>query len=635
MKNKLIGMGIILLAFILTIPSVYQRVQVEEANKTYEYIIPFQLVESWLKTDPTLSEDDVYAGLSDAGIHSISLEPQTIRSLEQKGLISAVNSIRMREHIILNQLEKLDDPIFTNGLFVHPENGFEFEEVANKLFEEVRPVSINGVEYIFIPGSQEQILSTMIGYDQEAVETLSAQGFNTVLRLTNLTDEVQLNLIVDELISLKADNRNKVLFTGQQLPGYPETEKLKTYANQLSDAGYSLMFIELAKQAGFTEMAYTMDLDVIRLHSLSINSGERSINSERIIRAVKERNIRAIFLNTSIADAGEAIEELSEITSSVQDGLPDFYQAGESSTYKKIEVAKWQIIMALIGSIAFLASAISSIFQRRILTLLTAGSLSILALAYVVLSLPIILKLFALMMAVGVPVYAIMLRHNPQEKWYLVKAYLKAVGTTFIGIWFIIVLLNGNQFILGIDSFRGVKAVYIIPIAFASANAIWWIIRDHLQKLLKIDVKFLNINVKYWHLLIFVVIMSVFYFYLGRTGNSGSVTELELQARVFLEKILYVRPRTKEFLIGFPFFVLALYVAKSNKKLGYFLLIPGVIGFLSMVNTFTHLHIPLSVSLLRSFYSVVLGFLIGLIFIYLYKWLMKNVVIRIKERWQT
>jgi hypothetical protein len=121
---------------------------------------------------------------------------------------------------------------------------------------------------------------------------------------------------------------------------------------------------------------------------------------------------------------------------------------------------------------------------------------------------------------------------------------------------------------------------------------------------------------------------------MSRTGNAGQVSAIELQVRLMLEQLLYVRPRTKEFLIGFPLFILALHMVKSYPKAYYFLLIPGVIGFLSLVNTFTHLHIPLLISLLRSGYSIVFGFIIGLVLIWLYETVWKKMITMIRMRWQ-
>ena len=102
--------------------------------------------------------------------------------------------------------------------------------------------------------------------------------------------------------------------------------------------------------------------------------------------------------------------------------------------------------------------------------------------------------------------------------------------------------------------------------------------------------KILNKEVRYWHLVVFVVIAAVGVFYITRTGNSGTASATELAIRQWLEDTLYIRPRTKEFLIGFPIFVTALYAMSINRKLGSILLIPGVIGFLSIMNTFTHTH---------------------------------------------
>src|SRR5690606_18463719 len=110
---------------------------------------------------------------------------------------------------------------------------------------------------------------------------------------------------------------------------------------------------------------------------------------------------------------------------------------------------------------------------------------------------------------------------------------------------------SGNQYVLGIDLFRGVSLVYIVPIAFVAVYAVWGNIKT-----------LLNMNVIYWHVLVLIMGAGILFYYYGRTGNAGQVSELELQARLLLEQILYVRPRTKEFLIGFPLFILALHMAK-------------------------------------------------------------------------
>ncbi|MGB6406902.1 MAG: DUF5693 family protein, partial [Planococcus donghaensis] len=267
--------------------------------------------------------------------------------------------------------------------------------------------------------------------------------------------------------------------------------------------------------------------------------------------------------------------------------------------------------------------AAQSVFQNKKLTLVALSGSALFVLFYLIIQQSIILKAMALAVAITAPIWAVLLNKEPQKKGYIVKSYAQAIGIAAIGIWLIVVLLSGNQYILGIDLFRGVSLIYIVPIGFVAIYAIW----GNIKLLLKA-------NVIYWHVAVIAVVGVVAVYYLSRTGNAGQAPEIELQIRALLEQILYVRPRTKEFLIGFPFFVLALHVAKSYPKGYYFLLIPGVIGFLSLVNTFTHLHIPLLISLLRSGYSILFGFIIGLVLIWLYEKVWKKIVTNIRVRWQ-
>ena len=57
-----------------------------------------------------------------------------------------------------------------------------------------------------------------------------------------------------------------------------------------------------------------------------------------------------------------------------------------------------------------------------------------------------------------------------------------------------------------------------------------------------------------------ILILALFAFMISRTGNDNpaGVSSVELAFRSLLEKILIVRPRTKEFLIGHPAMIVAI-----------------------------------------------------------------------------
>ena len=215
----------------------------------------------------------------------------------------------------------------------------------------------------------------------------------------------------------------------------------------------------------------------------------------------------------------------------------------------------------------------------------------------------------------------------------MLSRYLQATGITVVGILLVVSLLNGNMFYTKLEVFRGVILVYLLPMVSILIYQLFkqYNIRND-RDIAQGVKKVLNFQVKYWHLLILVVLAVVVYFYVGRTGNEGVSFSFELAFRDWLENMLYSRPRTKEFLIGFPLFVLGLYVLKTNKLFGRLLMVAGVIGFLSMTNTFTHLHMPLDMSILSTVYGLVLGFIFGLIYIAIYKGVVR-LWTPLKKRW--
>ncbi|ANU27513.1 DUF5693 family protein [Planococcus versutus] len=622
MKKVLIG--ILLAALLLTIPTAVQRVQIEESNKTIETIVPYQSAIGWMIEDPNLTVDEILKDFKETGIQSVSLEPDTVSSLERKRLITTVSASRMHENILLTQKEPLEAPFDKPGLFIHSTGLFDFEKVTKGLFEEQFEFSLDGTDYLFVPGDSAAIQSTPIAYDREVIAAVLDSGLSIVPRLRAYSDEKQLDQMINELIAIKQPGVEKVLFIGDKVPAFSDPVRLKEFGEQLKTAGYTLLSIEFALQDGLNQLAYMTDLNLVRLHSLGVTDENMSESSDKIVRAAKERNFRAFFLNMSQKEYEQALPALTELQKQVDNTLPASFKRGVAKTFEPYSVPLWQTALALLGAVAFLTLAAQSVFKNKKLTYIAFFGSLLFAVLYLVVQQSILLKTFALAVAITAPIWAVLVKKEPQKKAYLLKSFAQAVGIAAIGIWLIVILLSGNQYILGIDLFRGVSLVYIVPIAFILIYAVWGNIKN-----------LLTMNVVYWHIAVGVFVAGIAFYYYTRTGNAGQVSNFELQARLLLEQILYVRPRTKEFLIGFPLFILALHVAKSYPKAYYFLLIPGVIGFLSMVNTFTHLHIPLLISLLRSGYSIVLGFLIGLVLIWLYEKVWKKVVTIIKMRWQT
>ena len=112
--------------------------------------------------------------------------------------------------------------------------------------------------------------------------------------------------------------------------------------------------------------------------------------------------------------------------------------------------------------------------------------------------------------------------------------------------------------------------------------------------------------------LLSILFISVFILILIlRSGNSFFLPTFgfETKFRELLENLFFVRPRTKEFLIGYPFLFLTFLLVdkKLSRSWIWFFNVIGAVALISLVNSFCHTHTPLNISLYRTCLGVVLG----------------------------
>lgn len=232
-----------------------------------------------------------------------------------------------------------------------------------------------------------------------------------------------------------------------------------------------------------------------------------------------------------------------------------------------------------------------------------------------------ITKIISLFIALLSPVICLLFisfNYNFDGKFSLVKSVLIFLliavfslmsGTTIAG------LLATKDFMLGIDLFRGVKIVSLTPILIL----LYLLYGKNL-------INFLKKPLLYGEAVFIGFLLFAVGFYILRTGNYGSTISLEDNFRLILEKIFFIRPRFKEFLIGHPFMLLAIYLKyKENNFLWKPFFIFGIIGQISIINTFCHIHTPFFVSMMRSFNGILAGLLLGIILIYFYNLIKKYV----------
>ncbi|OPZ83207.1 MAG: hypothetical protein BWY76_02386 [bacterium ADurb.Bin429] len=207
--------------------------------------------------------------------------------------------------------------------------------------------------------------------------------------------------------------------------------------------------------------------------------------------------------------------------------------------------------------------------------------------------------------------------------WPAVRALLITTGITVLGGLLIAAMLADGRYLVKVNAFVGVKAALAAPLllfglllvsdglarAGESVSAWWARLTTNLKG-------FFNQPLYLWGIIVAGIALVVVGLMIARSGNDGGVgvSELELRIRALLDQILIARPRTKEFLLGHPLFLLGMAAAMRNlRPLAMILLLGGAIGQVDVLNTFCHAHTPVLLSLLRVVNGLWLGVIIGVV----------------------
>jgi hypothetical protein len=381
---------------------------------------------------------------------------------------------------------------------------------------------------------------------------------------------------------------------------------------------------------------------VIRVHSVSarelVNFSQPEL-IDRFVRAVMERNIRLCYLRIPFHLKGDPTATAQGYLSTLrQELVQKGFAIGKPSPMPSSTLPIWLWCLICLGAVttgvAFLCLFVPlSLGHQWGLTVIgVAIGTGIWALQPIWAA-----KLTALGVAIAAPILAI---------WYGMKQTLRssprwqraAMGiATCLAITVACGLIESaamfdHRFWLKVSEFSGVKVSQFLPflILIAMVFAQWMdtaelefreryqVARNNFQALFETSVKwgqaigllFLLAAVAYW---------------LMRTGNEPGlgVPMWEIKLRSAIEDILGVRPRFKEFLIGHPALVLSFFFLSGTHleaKIGQWLTVPAVVGLASIMNTFSHSHTPISISLLRTVHGIWLGILIGVLLVLVLKY---------------
>lgn len=342
---------------------------------------------------------------------------------------------------------------------------------------------------------------------------------------------------------------------GKETPGYPGKEK--GVSENIEREGLLLVAMEFAKPAGFTLLKKTATGNLVEGHTILQQELDRNTDTS----FWKHRWVRAVrerghrFLLVRLWNNKAPAENLRY--------LKDIKTALEQEGFA----------VAPASSPAYPAPAGRTV---RLWGAMIAGLLF--------------------------PLGGIWLLKHRKSNWLL--SYILINGITLTGGLAISALLFDAYFMQRVMTVPAIKLLMVIPLVASAAI------------LFKSDelVSFWNTQVRVKHLVIALLACAAIAVLLIRSGNTADGwLQADKGVRLLLENIFPVRPRTKEILFGQPLLLLGLYLGNPG------LIWAGMIGQISIINTFYHVHSPVSVSLVRMIVGMVTGGLAGCVIVLLLK----------------
>ncbi len=476
-----------------------------------------------------------------------------------------------------------------------------------------------------------------VGYDPIAQFFIKESGLELVAR--PVADFCLSAEAVDQSLQFALDAGSKLLvFNGIRILGTPGL--LVHTADWLQQHDVDFGMIELVPQAGEQTLAGALESRVIRTHSVSAEEMEILSPSrvrERFVLAVSERKVRLCYVRLFFRGAQDLsklnLDHVGGIAGSLQQRG---YTLASPRPFEDLIVPSAAVIwmaLGVLGGLLWLLQLLAELPARAFWTVAGIGLL--LAIAVPAAAPGMAPPLIGLAAALIFPLLALCLippvypepddERRGQKPLVAAGLVARTSLVTAIGGLLCAGALTAPAYLMKIEQFRGVKIAQLLPLlvvllifaaratesyrnAFGSGPR--W------QALLAGLSEVGSAVVRYWHVLAIVLGLGVVGYMLMRSGNQPSMgaSGLELQVRSLLDRLLVVRPRTKEIMLGYPALFIGITLLLHRRFRVYWVFVAvGAISQVSLFNTFCHMHTPLAVSLVRVIHGLWLGLLMGLV----------------------
>ncbi len=616
LRIKALLIALVIVGLVAALYVAAERVKVESRNRAVELVVDYgELAGIQAATGKPVM--DILSSLKQSGVTSVAISEQTMQDAIEEGLVTVLPPRSTSQNFTM--------------ISYHPSLVYRLWRLGS-IADEVQAVPTTPESFkplrLKIHAPAAYWMQIPIGVPDGPVAAVRDAGLWPIARLMNFPGATS-KIIEDDLWSSTIGGT--VIFQGDQVLGFKGA--VEDTAKAFEKHGLNFGRVEFAKQKGEQEIAVKAPGNVIPVHSITQNEmpglSETAI-AERFQKAVRERGVRICYVRMFYSASDDLLRDNCDYIRGIARAIHAAgYELKPAHPMGEVAVPSWVRLIVALG-----VAAGAMLLLMMVIDLSTGAAVG-LTIAAVAASIGLAstgamgLKLVAFGSALVFPTLAVLwaIRDVPESPTAVQKPLLHAwgqmlgaIGISVMGGVLIVGLLSSREFMLRTNQFMGIKAAHLLPIlalaalfagGIAYAAATW---PEQRKRMTEAYARISSSPILMGQVIGLMAIVVLLALVVARSGNDAGlqVSSLELKFRAILDKVLFVRPRTKEFLIGYPLLLCGLaFLLRGRRQWGAALVTIGSLGLVSALNTFCHIHTPLEVTALRVVNGVIVGSILG------------------------
>lgn len=632
------------LAFLTSFSIAFRRHKFEVLQKNLEIGLTYDALRQVSMWRGRSLDDTLELLKNRAYISSIILREDTLRDFIDNG---KVTFLKGSEVINMYRVGNVNDYILTHlykqlkvqadHFYMFVETNEDYSRIQKFLtaeFGKDRVKSVGRWNVLDVAADREHLLDLGLGISKEHLEKITEIGFRPILLLKNSPhlNNLVIKRKLSSFISIAPDA--VILFdpSDKAILGYPNY--LDFWIETILKHNLMVGHIEFSSQQGMNYLAKSVPSNIVRVHHFFGDAAQYASSEQvkaRYKRSSRERGIRIFWLEPLLTTSQSTSlwdYNINFLSSLYQEILSEGFILDKITPSSIVyeSASDYELLIMSLGVLASMVFLCSLYFPKNyaLYALVSGGFLSLFCILYLIGKVTTWNEIMALLVAVIFPVIAMVAFYPKKFSDKLSLRALKGLGSllamimvSLLGSVLIVGFLSDILFLKAINIFFGVKISFLLPIILV--GLFFYLTPSRMSSFIYVFKRLLAgpISTPFVMMGIFFLIFIGVFFLSSINHREVRIFPFEFYIRYFLENVFYLRPRSKEIFLGYPLLVVSFFLVDKyiprEKIWGFNML--GVIAFVSLINSFCHLHTPLIISLYRSLLGAGIGVFIGFIYL--------------------